>query len=458
MNPFLEDDYQYGMNPAACLPYGQSAGLGWNASGCGPMYGGYGQGGIGYGQGLGFGQGLGYGQGLGSLYGGGGYGGLGGGYGALGGGYGQGLGGGRLLGSQMLARMGAGPRGDYFSEYDDCFGDEFDGMGANPYGSFGQMGVQGGLGHPFAGARQSTVFNKPWMNALLADQQCTPGVLSGLQSGLQNPLIGGHPLSGAGVHPGMMGGWMGGLGGFGGHPLAGCHPGMMGHPLAGAGCHPGMLGMGGVGGMVGGLGVNPLVGCHPAMMGGVGGMGGMGLIQAVKANIAKELIQDRERDVLQAHLVKKLLKKKASTRNRVCLVQALLSGQPVPPMAIAYMLGQDFIMDHITEGMVHKIMDDSVENRHANYIIKDVIRGRPHLPSPQAAACARENCLIDRLACKAVKRVTHPFAHKRIAKPHLVRDVLETLVDAQNVGYGVCVGPTGIEYEVPGTGLFSSGI
>ncbi|KAJ3006258.1 UNVERIFIED_CONTAM: hypothetical protein HDU68_004184, partial [Siphonaria sp. JEL0065] len=53
-------------------------------------------------------------------------------------------------------------------------------------------------------------------------------------------------------------------------------------------------------------------------------------------------------------------------------------------------------------------------------------------------ALERENFLFDQLASKAVQRVTAPYANKRIVTDQAIGDVLNTLVKAQQAGYGSC--------------------
>ncbi|KAJ3067174.1 hypothetical protein HDU98_009620 [Podochytrium sp. JEL0797] len=170
-------------------------------------------------------------------------------------------------------------------------------------------------------------------------------------------------------------------------------------------------------------------------------------VQSVKANIVDELVQDRQRDEIQAHLIKQLIRKSSTTRNRMGLIQALVSGQYVPRPVIAQLLAEDFIMDYACDNMVKKIVNDSVNNRHADHIIFDLASGRPHLPHPEQKAIAdRENFIKDQFAIQGVQRVTAPYANKKIITDEYITSVLETLAQAQQVGYGSHVTPQGIQY------------
>ncbi|KAI9338509.1 hypothetical protein BDR26DRAFT_919406 [Obelidium mucronatum] len=174
--------------------------------------------------------------------------------------------------------------------------------------------------------------------------------------------------------------------------------------------------------------------------------------QSVKANIVSELVEDRQRDEHQANLIKQLTKKSSTTRNRMGLVQALLAGQKVPRAVIAQLLVEDFVMDHVAESIINKILVDSVTNRNADHIIYDLASGNVHVPHQNQAAVERENFLFDQLAAKATQCVTAPHANKRILTGQAIGDVLDTLARAQQVGYGACVTPSGVEFGSCGTG------
>ncbi|KAI9338513.1 hypothetical protein BDR26DRAFT_1008204 [Obelidium mucronatum] len=168
--------------------------------------------------------------------------------------------------------------------------------------------------------------------------------------------------------------------------------------------------------------------------------------QSVKANIVSELVEDRQRDEHQANLIKQLTKKSSTTRNRMGLVQALLAGQKVPRAVIAQLLAEDFVMDHVAESIINKILADSVTNRNADHIIYDLASGNVHVPHYNQAAVERENFLFDQLTAKAAQRVTAPHANKRIVTVQAIGDVFDTLARAQQVGYNACVTPSGVEF------------
>ncbi|KAI9338535.1 hypothetical protein BDR26DRAFT_863036 [Obelidium mucronatum] len=168
--------------------------------------------------------------------------------------------------------------------------------------------------------------------------------------------------------------------------------------------------------------------------------------QSVKANIVSELVEDRQRDEHQANLIKQLTKKSSTTRNRMGLVQALLAGQKVPRAVIAQLLAEDFVMDHVAESIINKILADSITNRNADHIIYDLASGNLHIPHHNQAAVERENFLFDQLTAKAAQRVTAPHANKRIVTVQAIGDVFDTLARAQQVGYDACVTPNGVEF------------
>ncbi|KAI9338546.1 hypothetical protein BDR26DRAFT_863053 [Obelidium mucronatum] len=168
--------------------------------------------------------------------------------------------------------------------------------------------------------------------------------------------------------------------------------------------------------------------------------------QSVKANIVSELVEDRQRDEHQANLIKQLTKKSSTTRNRMGLVQALLAGQKVPRGVIAQLLAEDFVMDHVAESIINKILVDSVTNRNADHIIYDLASGNVHVPHYNQAAVERENFLFDQLTAKLTQRMTTPHANKRIVTVQAIGDVFDTLSRAQQVGYGARVTPNGVEF------------
>ncbi|ORY44068.1 hypothetical protein BCR33DRAFT_717170 [Rhizoclosmatium globosum] len=178
------------------------------------------------------------------------------------------------------------------------------------------------------------------------------------------------------------------------------------------------------------------------------GINARNMMHAAKANIVDELVQDRQRDELQADLIKQLIKKSSTTTNRMGVVQALLSGQNIPKSTVAKLLTQDFIMDQVTQGLVTKILDDKVTNRNADHIIHDLVTGNPHLPHPnQRAAVERENFLIDDLTSKAVQRVTSPYANQRFASADRVANVLESFAAVgQQTGIDAIATPFGVQY------------
>ncbi|KAJ3069377.1 hypothetical protein HDU98_007594 [Podochytrium sp. JEL0797] len=142
-------------------------------------------------------------------------------------------------------------------------------------------------------------------------------------------------------------------------------------------------------------------------------------VQSVKANIVDELVQDRHRDEIQAHLIKQLIRKTSSTA----------------------------IMDYATDSMIKNLLNDSLANRNADHIIFDLASGRPHLPHPEQKAIAeRENFIKDQIRLKGVQRFTAPYANKRIVTDQAVANLLDTLAKAQQVGYGSYVTPSGIQY------------
>ncbi|KAJ3063550.1 hypothetical protein HDU98_000678, partial [Podochytrium sp. JEL0797] len=170
-------------------------------------------------------------------------------------------------------------------------------------------------------------------------------------------------------------------------------------------------------------------------------------VQSVKANIVDELVQDRQRDEIQAHLIKQLIRKSSTNRNRMGLIQALVSGQHVPRPVISELLAEDAIMDYMTDSCVKNLLNESVESRNADHIIFDLASGRPHLPHPEQKAIAeRENFIKNQIRLKVVQRFTPPYANKRIVTDQAIAIVLDTLAKAQQVGYRSCVSPFGIQY------------
>ncbi|KAJ3068685.1 hypothetical protein HDU98_008181 [Podochytrium sp. JEL0797] len=138
-------------------------------------------------------------------------------------------------------------------------------------------------------------------------------------------------------------------------------------------------------------------------------------VQSVKANIVDELVQDRQRDEIQ--------------------------------VVISELLAEDAIMDYVTDSMVKNLLNDSLANRNADHIIFDLASGRPHLPHPEQKAIAeRESFIKDQIRLKGVQRFTAPYANKRIVTEQAIANVLDTLAKAQQVGYGSCVTPFGIQY------------
>ncbi|KAJ3124090.1 hypothetical protein HK100_011366 [Physocladia obscura] len=170
------------------------------------------------------------------------------------------------------------------------------------------------------------------------------------------------------------------------------------------------------------------------------------IMSFVKTNIVDELLEDRERDELQALLIKKLIKSSSTTRNRVGIIQALVSGQNVAPQTIAKLLAQDCIMDHMSKKIICNLLDDFVANRHADHIIHDLVLNIPHLPDQNQKIVTRENFIKDKMAVKHVQKLTAPNANKIVTKDCIL-DPFEMLTEAENAGYGSRVTPRGIKYS-----------
>ncbi|KAJ3119457.1 hypothetical protein HK100_000305 [Physocladia obscura] len=168
--------------------------------------------------------------------------------------------------------------------------------------------------------------------------------------------------------------------------------------------------------------------------------------QIMKNNIVDELLEDRERDELQALLIKKLLKPSSTTRNRVGLIQALVSGQNVPPQVVAKLLAEDCVMDHMSKKIIMKLLNDSVNNRHADHIIHDLVLDIPHFPEQSQKNVTRQNFIKDNMTVKHVQKLTAPNASKKIVTPNCISELFETLAEAQEAGFGAFVTPRGIKY------------
>ncbi|KAJ3067175.1 hypothetical protein HDU98_009621 [Podochytrium sp. JEL0797] len=154
----------------------------------------------------------------------------------------------------------------------------------------------------------------------------------------------------------------------------------------------------------------------------------------VKVSIVDQIVQDRQRDEIQAHLIKQLIRKSSTNRNNMGLIQALVS-----------LLAEGAIMDYVTETMVKNFRSESVKSRNADHIIYDLASGRPHLPHPEQKAIA-EHAVVFHSALMGVPRFTAPYANKRIVTDQAIAKVLDTVAKAQQVGYGSCVTPFGIQY------------
>ncbi|KAJ3109597.1 hypothetical protein HK100_003272, partial [Physocladia obscura] len=170
------------------------------------------------------------------------------------------------------------------------------------------------------------------------------------------------------------------------------------------------------------------------------------IMVSVKENIVDELLEDRERDELQALLIKKLLKSSSTTRNRAGIIQALVSGQNIPPQVIAKLLAEDCIMDHMSKKIICKLLQDSVNNRHADHIIHDLVLDVSHLSDQNQKIVTRENFIKDNMTVKHVQKLTAPNASKKIVTPECISEFFETLAEAQEVGFGAFVTPRGVKY------------
>jgi len=147
--------------------------------------------------------------------------------------------------------------------------------------------------------------------------------------------------------------------------------------------------------------------------------------------VVNELTHDRERDEFQARLLKKLIKSRKNNRNRNLIVQALIAGERVPSQQICQLLCEDWVLDNMTEGLATRILDDQVNNRNADQIIKDYCKGRVHRPRRGQADTERENITFNQFLGKAVKRATHPQFIQSLAKGGLVDDFIESLIETQ---------------------------
>ncbi|KAJ3026903.1 UNVERIFIED_CONTAM: hypothetical protein HDU68_004874 [Siphonaria sp. JEL0065] len=169
--------------------------------------------------------------------------------------------------------------------------------------------------------------------------------------------------------------------------------------------------------------------------------------QIAESNIVHELAHDRQRDDIQANLIKHLIKKSSATHNAMSLVQAIASGQEVPLAVVAQLLTQDYIMDHIAQTLITRMLEESTINRNADKIIYDFATGGIHAPVDAGLQkdLERDNFLIDTLRTKCVQHVTAPHANKVIANPQHVLSILETLMEAQQ-RFPALVTPSGIQF------------
>jgi len=153
-----------------------------------------------------------------------------------------------------------------------------------------------------------------------------------------------------------------------------------------------------------------------------------------KKNILRELVQDRQRDNVQARIINQLCVNRQANRNRVPLLKALVKGRNVSHKHIFEALCEDLVLDRVSDELVKEIVKDHVRNRNANDIISDLKSYQLHLPHHQQHIMHKENRRTDNMLEKLAMTITHPRAVSRIAKTGIVQDLIEELASGRRIG------------------------
>ncbi|KAJ3005414.1 UNVERIFIED_CONTAM: hypothetical protein HDU68_004626 [Siphonaria sp. JEL0065] len=119
------------------------------------------------------------------------------------------------------------------------------------------------------------------------------------------------------------------------------------------------------------------------------------------------------------------------------LVQAIVSGQQVPLAVVAQLITQDYIMDHIAQTLITRMLEESAINRNADKIIYDFATGGIHAP---VDAGLQKNLERD-----CVQHVTAPYANRMIANPQHIQSIMDTLLEAQQ-RFPAVVTPDGVQF------------
>jgi len=143
--------------------------------------------------------------------------------------------------------------------------------------------------------------------------------------------------------------------------------------------------------------------------------------------VLNDLVTDRQRDRFQSHLIFHLVNNRHNNRNRLPLLEALISGENVSKQEIFECLCEDLVLDRITDEIVSKIICDHVQNRNVDEIIENLVSGQPHLPSPNENAIEYANIRTDKAFAKLARKITHPHAIKKLVKTGIIEDLMDYL-------------------------------
>lgn len=214
-------------------------------------------------------------------------------------------------------------------------------------------------------------------------------------------------------------------------------------PLVGSG-RSGRLGSIGLGSRGVGLGNLGSRGIGSSRLGNIG-LGGLGSgmqqsrninHQLMKTCVVNELIEDRQRDRHQAHLLKQLFKSVRANRNRNLIVRAIAAGDRVSPQQACHLLCADWVLDHVTGLIINRIFNDKICNRNADQILCNLSTGRTHISHPAENIAQQENAMFDCQLERIVNRVTSPRAIKRLIRSGVAEDLVESFFQT----HGACDG------------------
>jgi len=144
-----------------------------------------------------------------------------------------------------------------------------------------------------------------------------------------------------------------------------------------------------------------------------------------RVNILEELIEDRERDIYQAGLIRRMQIHRRANRNTPAICQAILEGADISKREITEMLLEDVAMDCVFDKLTSKLTRNVSGHRNADHITGNISAGFPNVPTKDRVQNSARNARIDKVLGKIVDTLSSPYVANEIVQMGVVDDLIE---------------------------------